>query len=312
MDYRTFGRTGLSVSIAGIGAGGGSRLGLSNGGTEEQAIAVIHRALELGINYFDTAEVYNTEELLGRALAGHRDEVVISSKIAPDRPDGSLLDRAALREGLERALAKLGTDVVDVYHVHRPSLEQYEYCVNELVPELQKLRDEGKLRFIGLSESTSADARHGMLHRALADDCWDVIMTAFNLFNQSARETVFPGTIEQKVAIEIMGGARGPFSRPEVLAPEITRLVEAGEIDATQVDATDPLAFLNAAPGVASLAEASYRFAAHEPGVNVVLVGTGNLHHLEEDVEALTAGDLPPAVRAAMVEGFGHLAIGRS
>ncbi|HVB04677.1 MAG TPA: aldo/keto reductase [Acidimicrobiales bacterium] len=311
MDYRTFGRTGLRVSVAGIGAGGASRLGLSYGGSEEQAIAVMHRAIDLGINYFDTAESYQTEEVVGRALAGHRDEVVISSKIAPFHPDGVMLTRAELREAVEAALTKLQTEVVDVYHLHRPSLEHYDYCRNELVPELEAMRDEGKLRFLALSESTSLDNRHSMLHRAVEDDCWDVIMTGFNLFNQSARDEVFPGTIEKGVAVEIMGAARGPFSRPEVLGGEVARLVSAGELDPSKVDPEQPLSFLDAAPGVDSMADASYRFAAHEPGVNVVLIGTGKIEHLEENVAALSGGPLPDAVREVMVEGYGHLALGR-
>lgn len=312
MHYRAFGRTGLRVSVAGIGAGGASRLGLSHGGSEEQAIAVMHRALDLGINYFDTAESYKTEEVVGRALVGHRDEVVISSKIAPFHPDGLMLTRSELRKALEDALRKLQTEVVDVYHLHRPRLEHYEYCLSELVPELEQLRDEGKLRFLALSESTSLDNRHAMLHRAVQDECWDVIMAGFNLFNQSAREEVFSGTVGKDIAVEIMGAARGPFSHPADFAVEVTRLSRAGELDARRIDTEHPLAFLDAAPGVESLADASYRFAAHEPGVHVVLIGTGNVAHLEENVEALSHGPLPPPVHAAMVAGYGHLALGRS
>lgn len=311
MDYRTFGRTGLRVSVAGIGTGGASRLGLSYGATEEQAIAVMHRALELGINYFDTAEGYQTEDVVGRALEGHRDEVVISSKIAPRLADGSLLDRVGLRRALEVALQKLRTDVVDVYHLHRPSTEDYEYCLHELVPELEALRDEGKMRFIGISESTSTDSTHEMLHRAVQDDCWDVVMTAFNLFNQSPRERIFPDTIKKDIAIEIMGAARGPFSRPEQLVEQVARLVAAGELEAGQVSPEDPLDFLVGADGVESLADASYRLAAHEPGVHVVLTGTGSIAHLEENVTSLSAGPLPAAEHDRLVSIFGHLSLGR-
>ncbi len=150
-----------------------------------------------------------------------------------------------------------------------------------------------------------------MLHRAVQDDCWDVIMTAFNLFNQRARTEVFPLTIEKDIAVEIMGAARGPFSRPDQLSTEVARLVASGAIDPERVDPEQPLASIAREKEVESLAEASYRFAAHEPGVNVVLVGTGNIAHLEENVKALTAGPLPAAVRDEMVGGFGHLAEGR-
>jgi aryl-alcohol dehydrogenase-like predicted oxidoreductase len=214
MDQRTFGRTGLSVSIAGVGAGGASRLGISTGSSEEQAIALIHRAVDLGINYFDTAANYHNEEVLGRALEGHRDEVVISSKISPRDEAGSLLDRAGLRRGLELALTKLRSDVVDVFHVHRPMIEDYDHCEEVLLPELEALREEGKLRFIGVSGTTGADPTHATLRRALGDDRWDVMMVGFNLFNQGAREAVFAASAKQQVAIEIMGAAKAPLSRP--------------------------------------------------------------------------------------------------
>ena len=72
MDYRTFGRTGLRVSVVGLGAGGPSKLGRNTGRSEEESIAVARRALELGINYIDTAENYGTEEIVGKAILGRR------------------------------------------------------------------------------------------------------------------------------------------------------------------------------------------------------------------------------------------------
>ena len=104
------------------------------------------------------------------------------------------------------------------------------------MPELLALRDEGKIRFLGISESTGSDARHSMLSRALQDDVWDVVMTGFTFFNQSARDVLFPTTIGNDVAVEIMASARSYFSRPEQLAEEIARLVDAGVIGRDEVD----------------------------------------------------------------------------
>ncbi|HVB05109.1 MAG TPA: aldo/keto reductase [Acidimicrobiales bacterium] len=310
MEYRTFGRTGLQVSVAGIGAGGASRLGLSTGSSEEEAVAVLHRALELGVNYFDTAANYGTEEVVGRALEGRRDEVVISSKLSPRR-DGVLLDRAGLRSGLEAALQKLRTEVVDVYHLHRPDSGDYDYCLAELVPELQALRDEGKLRFLAISGTTGADPTHEVLRRAVANDCFDVVMAGFNFFNQNARQQVFSTTIEKDIAVEVMGAARGPFSRPEQFAKEVEGLVELGAA-IPEAERSDPLGFITASGAVASMAEASYRFAAYEPGVGTVLIGTGNPVHLEANVAAIARGPLPVAVRDEIVARFGHLAVSSS
>jgi aryl-alcohol dehydrogenase-like predicted oxidoreductase len=176
------------------------------------------------------------------------------------------------------------------------------------VPVLLELRDEGKIRFLGITESTGKDARHHLLSRALQDDVWDVVMTGFTFFNQSARDVLFPTTIRNDIAVEIMASARSYFSRPERLAEEIGRLAEAGVIGQDDIDLADPLRFL-ADGGVRSLTEASYRFVAHEPGVHVVLVGTGNPAHLEENARALTSGPLPPDVTERLVSLFGHLSM---
>ena len=86
MDYTTFGRTGLKVSVVGLGAGGPSRLGVNTGGSEQESIAVVRRALELGVNYIDTAEAYGTEGIVGKAIRGvDRDGLVISTKKGASR-----------------------------------------------------------------------------------------------------------------------------------------------------------------------------------------------------------------------------------
>ena len=309
MEYRRFGRTGLQVSVCGLGGGGESRLGLAKGSTEEQAVGVVRRALELGVTYVDTAANYGTEDVIGRGLLGSRDQVVVSSKMLARRKDGSLVRRQDVRAGLAESLRRLRTDVLDVYHLHRVQPEDYDYALAEIVPELTALRDEGVIRAIGISESTGADARHAMLSRALQDDCWDVVMTGFTFFNQSAREVLFPTTLERDVAVEIMASARSYFSDPGRLADEIGRLADAGVIGRDEVDPADPLGFLKEHGDVQSTTEASYRFAAHEPGVHVVLVGTGNPAHLEENVRSLNAGPLPAAVHATLVSVFGHLSM---
>src|SRR5262245_2177643 len=105
MQYRTLGRTGLRVSVAGLGTGGPSRLGQQTHGDEAEAHRVVHRALDLGINLLDTAADYaESEAILGRALHGvPRDRYLLATKCAPARPDGSLLTPAQLTESCERS-----------------------------------------------------------------------------------------------------------------------------------------------------------------------------------------------------------------
>ena len=91
MEYADLGKTGLRVSRAGLGCGGYSRLGMAKGGSEESAEAVVRRALDLGINFFDTARAYGTESVVGRALRGRRHDVVISTKTMFRERDGAYL-----------------------------------------------------------------------------------------------------------------------------------------------------------------------------------------------------------------------------
>src|SRR6187551_3374684 len=118
MEYTTLGRTGLKVSVAGLGTGGFSRLGLGTGKDENHAIGIIRGALDLGVNLFDTAAAYGTEPVLGKALRGvPREQIVICTK-APfgvSNPN-SLPERAVA--SLERSLKELGTDYIDVYQLH--------------------------------------------------------------------------------------------------------------------------------------------------------------------------------------------------
>src|SRR5580658_4442348 len=128
MQYTTLGRTGLRVSVAGLGCGGNSRLGLGAGKSEDEAVALVRAAIELGVNFFDTAEVYGNERVLGRALAGvARDSVVVSSKSRIVGEDGNLLTAAAVVENLEESLRLLSLDSLDVFHLHTVLPDQYDY-----------------------------------------------------------------------------------------------------------------------------------------------------------------------------------------
>ncbi len=308
MNYRPFGRTGLQVSDVGLGGGGASRLGFATGSSFDEVCNLVRRAFDLGVNYFDTADNYGTEEVIGAALAGHRDEVVISTKVYPRLEDGTLLKRSELRPALEASLKRLNIDVLDVYHLHGVSYKDYEYCETELVPELAKLRDAGLVRFLGISERNSSDSHHSMLQHALGVDLWDVVMVGFNLFNQSARDVVFRSTIERGVGVEVMASARNQFSRPELFVEDLNRLVDSGEVVVEGYDPRSPWGFLDSLGASRGLVDVSYRFAAHEPGVHVVLMGTGSIAHLEENIRAFREGPLPQEVTQRLVAMFGHLA----
>ncbi|HTZ36186.1 MAG TPA: aldo/keto reductase, partial [Stellaceae bacterium] len=106
MDYTTLGRTGLKVSVAGLGCGGFSRLGLGTGGGDDGAIAIVRQAIDLGVNLFDTAAAYGTEEVLGKAIAGRRDGLVICTK-APFSWSSGQADPAGIVDSLDASLRRL-------------------------------------------------------------------------------------------------------------------------------------------------------------------------------------------------------------
>src|SRR5215475_11847164 len=120
MQYTTLGKTGLKVSVAGLGCGGNSRIGLGAGLSEAQSIALVHRALDLGVNFLDTAVSYGTEGVVGKAIKGRpRESVIISTKTHINALDGSSpLPASAVVGNLETSLRALDTDYVDVFHLH--------------------------------------------------------------------------------------------------------------------------------------------------------------------------------------------------
>jgi aryl-alcohol dehydrogenase-like predicted oxidoreductase len=264
----------------------------------------VQRALELGVTFVDTARAYGTEEIVGAALAGRRrDEVVVSTKsqvggrAAGDEP----ITAAALRESVELSLRRLQTDRVDVFHLHGVPLRLYDHCRRELVPELERLRDEGKVRFLAISEGFGADTGHEMLQVAVEDDCWDVMMVGFHLLNPSARDRVFRATQAKGIGVLIMFAVRRALSDAAELRRVVGELVERGEVDGSEVDLDDPLGFLlGSEGGASSIVEAAYRFARHEPGADVVLTGTGSVAHLEENLASLSMPPLPDAARARL------------
>jgi aryl-alcohol dehydrogenase-like predicted oxidoreductase len=307
VDTVVLGRTGLEVRVAGLGCGGHSRLGQSHGASFDDSVALVRRAVDLGVTYIDTARGYGTEPIVGAAVEPCRDDVVLSSKASPRGHDGALLDADGLRAAIEVSLRELRTDWIDVYHLHGVGEDEYDYCVDELVPELERLRDKGMLRFVAVSERFGAEPGHAMLQRAVADDCWDVMMVGFNVLNPSARDRVFPGTRAKSIGIEVMFAVRRVLSRPDELRRVVQELVDQGLLDAEEIDVDEPLAFLVHEGGASSVVEAAYRFARHEPGCHVVLTGTGNVEHLEQNVRSIDAPPLPDVDLVRLSTLFGHL-----
>ena len=290
MDYVTLGRTGLKVSVMGLGCGGPSRVGQATGNSEEESIQIVKHAIESGINFIDTAEVYRTEQIVGKGIKDYnREEIIISTKKSTW---GTLTPKDVLKS-FERSLNNLGTEYIDIYHLHGVILQDYEYLYSEIVPTLLELKDQGKLRFLGITERFNPDPNHSMLKRALEDDVWDVMMVGFNILNQSARYSVLSRTIEKDIGVLIMFAVRLALSRPKRLKECLNELIEKNQINPSDFDMEDPLKFLLHEGGAENLVDAAYRFCRHEPGAHVILSGTGNIDHLKENLKSILRASLP-------------------
>ncbi len=306
MDTTTLGRTGLRVGVAGLGAGGHSRLGLGTGGTEADAIAVVHAALDAGVNLIDTASAYGTEAVVGKALAGRRADVVLATKTSVMRA-GEPLSAEAVRESLENSLRLLNVDCIDLFQLHAVPPAHYETIRDRIAPVLQRAREAGKIRFVGVTETAPNDLEHTMLARAVPDGLWDSAMVAFHMMCQGAREQVFPLTRTYNVGTMVMFAVRGIFARPALLAATMRDLAAAGQVPDELAASDNPLGFLIRPDGATSLTDAAYRTARHEPGVDVVLFGTGNIAHLHANIASILKPPLPQPDRTRLVTLFAHL-----
>ena len=307
MEYVGLGRTGLRVSVAGLGCGGFSRLGLGRGKSEAEAIALIHQALDLGVNLFDTAAAYGTEAVLAKALAAvRREEVVIATK-APFNVSNPNSSAASAVASLDDSLRRLATDYIDVYQLHGVAPAAYDHARNVIAPALLKEKAKGKFRHLGITETAPHDPEHKMLQRAVADGVWDVAMVGFHMMHQNARKAVLPLTRQYRVGTLLMFAVRNIFSRPGQLAATMQELAAEGEVPQWLAETEDPLDFLIYKGGAQSVIDAAYRFARHEPGVDVVLFGTGDREHLRTNIASLLAPPLPEMDRARLASLFGHL-----
>jgi len=223
MQKRTLGSEGLEVSAQGLGCMGMSEFyGTAD---EGEAVATIQRALELGIFFLDTADMYGpftNEKLVGRAIAGRRDEVVLATKFGNERgEDGSFLGINGkpdyVRKACEASLQRLGVDHIDLYYQHRVDKT---VPIEETVGAMKELVEEGKVRHLGLSEASPETIR-----RAHAVQPISALQTEYSLWTRDPEDAVLPTVRELGIGFVAYsplgrGFLSGAITKPEDLAED--------------------------------------------------------------------------------------------
>ena len=310
MEYRTLGKTGLKVSLASFGTGGPSQFGQHSGMEQRQQTALVRRCLELGVNLFDTHEGYGSSEvILGEALRGvPRDGYHLVTKWAHHRRDGGGTDAAALAASVERSLARLNTDYIDVMMIHGILAAEYDEVVERFMPTLDRLQGQGKIRFKGFSTRYIADPAQEILPVALRTHpkLWDVVMLKYGILNQIAAKEALPLAVEHGVGVLNMASVRIKLPVPALLEELIAEWKDKGYIPKDSLPARNPLGWL-AHGEVDSVVSAAYKFAADHPAVHSVITGTSSMEHLEANVAALEEPRLPEKDMARLKGLFGDI-----
>jgi aryl-alcohol dehydrogenase-like predicted oxidoreductase len=292
MNYRDLGKTGIKVSEIGFGgwAIGGNQYGQSYGPTNDKESAeAINKALELGLNFFDTADVYgrgHSEELLGKTLKGKRDRVILAAKVGADFYQGSGFQTFTdeyIRFALEKSLERLKTDYIDLYQLHNPPLRLLNR--EDLYDTLKDLKKEGKIRAWGVSIFTPVE---GMT--AISVGKPDCLQVTYNIFSFRAEHELFHRAYEVGCAIVAReplanGFLTGKYdTHPQFGAGDFRKNWPVEHIQARS-EAARKLAFLDKA-GQRSLAQAALKYALADRAVSTAIVGMKTVAQVEENLAA--------------------------
>lgn len=279
MERRALGQSGVSVSVIGLGTWpmSGQWWGDSD---DAVSVATIHRALALGVNLIDTAEGYgqgHAEEVVGRALKGRRHEAVIADKVSPGH-----LAPAEIRAAWEGSCRRLGTDFLDVYFIHWPNID---VPIAEAMGELERMRAEGKIRAIGVSNFTAAEMAAAQRHGRI-----DVLQPPYNLFWRAIERQEVPYCLEHNVGIMTysslaQGLLTGTLTRQTRFDESDNRpttvLFQPGHYERA-LDAVDGMRRVAERHGL-TLAQLAIAWNIGRPGVTTSLLGARTVAEIEEN-----------------------------
>jgi aryl-alcohol dehydrogenase-like predicted oxidoreductase len=325
MEYRELGRTGLRVSMLGFGCGNVG--GLMIRGAYQERVRAVARALEAGINYFDTASQYGngqSEQNLGHVLRELKADVYVGTKVRiPPAEFGDL--RSAITRSVEASLQRMGRASVELIQLHNHIVGQRSPAdaglsvadvLDDVVPAFQSLQAGGKVKHYGITALGDTAA----LHQVIDSSALSTAQVCYNLLNPSAGRPVpagFPnqdfGQLIDRAAAQRMGciGIRilaagalsGVMERHPIAVPSVAPIGTGADYQA-DVKLAQALNFLTAEGHAASLVEAAMRFAWSKPEMSTVLVGYSSLDHLEQAITAAERGALPAAAMRRLEQAW--------
>jgi aryl-alcohol dehydrogenase-like predicted oxidoreductase len=322
MEMRVFGRTGMQLSALGFGCGAVG--GLMVRGDPRDQERTIARALAVGVNYFDTAVQYGngeSEKNLGRILQDLKPaNAVVGSKVRlPSAAFARIADTVV--KSLEASLVQLRRDRVDVFHLHNAITENgggealsIRQVLGEVVPVFERLRQQGKARFLGLTAVGDTSA----LHQAIDARVFDSAQVVYNMLNPSAAvalATNYPaqdyGLLFDRtkaagvgvIGIRVLAGGAlsGSAERHPIASPPPEPIGSAKSYDADVARARRLMPLVTEG-FAASLSEAATRFVMTNPAIGTLLVGMATPQQFEDALAAVQRGPLPPAALDRLAE----------
>jgi aryl-alcohol dehydrogenase-like predicted oxidoreductase len=327
MEMRVYGRTGMRLSVLGFGCGAVGGL-MVRGDPRDQERAVA-RALAVGVNYFDTAVQYGdgeSEKNLGRVLQNLKPaNAIVGTKVRLPNAEFARI-AATVTTSLDGSLARLRRERVDIFHLHNAITEDgggealsIAQVLDEVVPAFERLRQQGKTRFLGLTAIGDTRA----LHRVIDAGGFDSAQVVYNMLNPSAAEALpenYPAQDYSRmfdhtqaagtgvIGIRVLAGGAlsGSAERHPIASPPPEPIGSAMSYDA-DIARARRLMPLVAEGFAASLTEAATRFAIGNAAVGTILVGMATPQQFEDALAAVQKGPLPPAAIArleALRQGF--------
>jgi aryl-alcohol dehydrogenase-like predicted oxidoreductase len=315
MQLRVFGRTGMQISVLGFGCGAvGGIMVRGDPADQERLVA---RAIDVGVNYFDTAVLYGdgeSEKNLGRILRKLKPaDAIVGTKVRVDPGDFGRIAEA-IATSLEGSLARLRLDRVDIFHLHNPVTEtgggstlSPREVLDDVVPAFERLRGQGKIRFLGISAVGDTAA----LHQVIDSGAFDSAQIVYNMLNASAGEQLpkdYPAQDYGRlfdttqaagvgvVGIRVLAGGAlsGSADRHPIASPAPEPIGSALSYD-SDVDRARRLIPLVNEGFADTLTEAGTRFAMSHPAMGTILVGMATPQQFEDALAAVQKGPLPEA-----------------